>query len=106
MTTRSMHQKITCRAQMLSPTTAGEQQENWQDIAVVWAEVTAKSAGVTTAARQRHMAESYTVRVRYQQDLLPTRNILWQGQAYRVTSLLNPDNRQRILEIEIVKDHP
>ncbi len=103
--TRNMHQKITCRTQALAPTSAGEQQENWQDIAVVWAEVIPKSADMALSARQNHMITTYRVRVRYQDNLLPTRNILWQEQAYRVTRLLNPDNRKRILEFEMVEDH-
>lgn len=104
--TRAMHEKITCRAQVLVSTSAGEQQESWQDIAIVWAEVITKSGDLITSARQNHIAATYRVRVRYQDKLRATRNILWQGQAYRVVSLLNPDNRKRILEFEMVKDHP
>jgi len=106
MKTRAMHQKITCRAQVLTSTTAGEQQESWQNIAEVWAEVTANSGKLTTSARQSHIATTYKVRVRYQEVLLTTRNILWQERAYRVASLLNPDNRKRILELVMVEDHP
>lgn len=104
--TRAMHQKITCRAQVLGSISAGEQQESWQDIATVWAEVIAKSGDVTLSARQTHIAATYKIRVRYQDKLLATRNILWQGLAYRVVSLLNPDNRKHILEFEMVEDHP
>jgi SPP1 family predicted phage head-tail adaptor len=101
-----MHQKITCRAQVLTPASAGEQQKSWQDIAIVWAEISARSGDLVTSARQNYMAVTYKVRVRYQDRLLITRNILWQGQAYRVSRLLNPDNRKRILELEMVEDHP
>lgn len=104
--TGNMHHKIICRAQALDPTTAGEQQESWQDIAEVWAEIKPKSADATLSARQNHIKTTYGVRVRYQDKLRATRNILWQGQAYRVTSLLNPDNRKRILEFEMVGDYP
>ncbi|PCI43057.1 MAG: hypothetical protein COB49_12855 [Alphaproteobacteria bacterium] len=104
--TRNMHQKITCRAQVLTPTSAGEQQEIWQEIAIVWAEITAISADITQAARQNHFAETYRVRVRHQDKLLATRNILWQGLSYRVVSRLNPDNRKRILEFKIIEDRP
>ncbi len=104
--TRNMHHKITCQAQVLTPFSAGEQQESWQDIAVVWAEIIVKSADLTTSARQSHIAAIYRVRVRYQDKLLTTRNILWREQAYRVTRLLNSDNHKRILEFEMVEDHP
>lgn len=104
--TRAMHQKITCRAQVLTPTSAGEQQEIWQDIAEVWAEVIAKSGDLTQTARQNHIAATYKIRVRYQDKLRATRNILWQGQTLRVLSLINPDNQNRILQFDVVEDHP
>jgi len=103
---RSLHQKITCQRPVLTPTTAGEQQQSSQDIATVWAEVIAKSADMTTIARQNYIAATYLVRVRYQDRLLSTRNILWQGQTCRVVSLRNPDNRQHILEFQVVVDAP
>lgn len=104
--TRNMHQKITCQAQVLTQTTAGEQQESFSDIATIWAEVMAKSGDMTLSARQKYVSPGYRLRMRYQDKLLATRKILWQGQAYRVTSLRNPDNRKRILEIEMVEDRP
>lgn len=104
--TRAMHEKITCRTQTLTPTTAGEQQEIWQDIATVWAEVISRSGDVTQTARQKYISTSFTVRTRYQDRLLASRNILWQGREYRVVSLRNPDNRKRILELEILEDTP
>ncbi len=104
--TRAMHQKIICRKPVLTPTTAGEQSEILTEIATVWAEVIVKSGGLTTIARQNQISASYLIRVRYQDKLLTTRNILWQGVAYRVVSLVNPDNRKGILEFEVVEDHP
>jgi len=103
---RNMHQKITCQAQILTQTTAGEQQESFSDIATIWAEVMAKSGDMTLSARQKYISPGYRLRMRYQDILRATRKILWQGQAYRVTSLRNPDNRKRILEIEMVEDRP
>lgn len=104
--TRNMHHKITCRKQVLTPTSAGEHQVDFVDIATVWAEVTAKSGDLEIAARQSHRAASYVMRLRYQAELLASRSILWQGVVYRVVSLLNPDNRKRILELRVVEDHP
>ncbi len=103
---RNLHQKITCQRPLLTPANAGEQQQSLQDIATVWAEVIAKSADMTTTARQNYIAPTYLVRVRYQDSLLGTRNILWQGQTCRVVSLRNPDNRQHILEFQVVVDRP
>jgi len=103
---RSMHQKITCRRQVYTPASAGEQTQTWQDIATVWADVVAQSGNGAVTARQNHIAATYKISVRYQDQLLAARNILWQGQAYRVVSLLNPDNRKRILVFEVVEDHP
>lgn len=99
-----MHQKITCRSQVMTSTTAGEQLESWQDIATVWAEIRSQSGDLTTSARQSHISTIYKVRLRYQDKLLSTRNILWQGQAYRVSSLLDQDNRKRVLEFDMVKE--
>ncbi len=102
----NMHQKIICRRQVLTPAPIGQQQESWQEIATVWADVTARSGDVRTGAGQKYIAANYIIRTRYQDQLLATRNVLWRGQVYRVTSLLNPDNRKRILEMQVVEDRP
>ncbi|MBL4801739.1 MAG: phage head closure protein [Emcibacter sp.] len=104
--TRTMHQKITCRIQVLTSSTAGEQVESWQDIASIWADVVAKSGDMISSSRQSRLVTSYRIRVRYQDKLLATRNILWQGKPLRVVSLLNPDNQKRILEFKVVEDTP
>ncbi|VAX03641.1 hypothetical protein MNBD_ALPHA03-840 [hydrothermal vent metagenome] len=102
--TRSMHQKITCQKQIFTPISAGEQLQGWQDVATVWADVKAKSNDAEITARQIKFAGKYKIHVRYQDILLSVRRILWQGQAYRVVSFLNPDNRKRILEFDVVED--
>lgn len=104
--TRSLHHKITCQKQILTSVLAGEFQESSQDIAMVWAEVIVKSSDIKNAARQRYLSPLYLVRIRYDDRLLATRNILWQGKNYRVLSMLNPDNRKQILEFHMVEDHP
>lgn len=106
MTSKNMHQKIICRAQVFTPTTAGEQQETMQNIAEIWAEIIATNGEITTIAQQSHMATRYKVRVRYQEKLRATRNILWQGKSYRVLSMVNPDNRRHILEIQMSEELP
>ena len=105
MISKKMHQRITCRTLIVTPDTAGEQLETLQDIAVVWAEVMASSGEVNIIARQTQMVSTYKVRMRYQEKLLATRNIIWLGVEYRVLSLLNPDNRKHILEMSMVEDH-
>jgi len=103
---RSLHHKIICRQQILTPIAAGEQQESWQDIAAVWADITVKSSDVVQTARQNHFAASYKITVRYQERLLNTRNILWQGREYHVVGLSNPDNRKHILAFDVVENNP
>lgn len=98
-----MHHKITCQKQILTPTAAGESQETLQDIAVVWAEIMPKSGDVRTAARQSHLAPTFLVRTRYQDILLATRHILWQGRRYRVVSLLTPHQAKRIIEMQVIE---
>ncbi len=102
----NMHQKIICRRQVLTPATTGQQQESWQKIATVWAAVTALSGDMKLTAGQKYIATNYKIRTRYQEQLLATRTVLWRGQVYRVVSLLNPDNRKRILEMQVVEDRP
>ncbi len=102
--TRRMHQKITCQKRLFTPISAGEQLQNWQDIAIVWADVKAASNDAEITARQNQFVGKYNIQLRYQDILLATRRILWQGQAYRVVSFLNPDNRKRILEFDVVED--
>ncbi len=106
MTSRNMHQKIICRAQVFTPTTAGEQQETLEDIAEVWAEIIATKGDVTIIARQSKITATYKVRIRYQEKLWATRSVLWQGKIYGVLSMVNPDNRQHVLEIQMSEDQP
>ncbi len=103
---RNMHQKIICRRQILTPASAGQQQESWQEIAIVWADVTALSGDMKVEAGQKFMATGYKIRTRYQDQLRATRTVLWQGQTYRVVSLFDPDNRKRILEMRLVEGRP
>ena len=106
MMTKSMHQKVTCRKPVFLSAEAGEFQQNWIDIATVWAEVLAKDVSPVTVARQHRLAAAYLIRLRYQDVLLATRNILWQGRELRVVRFSTPDNRNRILEFEVVEDLP
>ncbi|PCJ34740.1 MAG: hypothetical protein COA93_04480, partial [Alphaproteobacteria bacterium] len=92
--------------QTFTPISAGEQLQSWQDIATVWADVKAVSNDAEITARQNQFVGKYKIQVRYQEILLGTRRILWQGHAYRVVSFLNPDNRKRILEFDVVEDQP
>lgn len=101
--TRQMYEKITCQRAVLTPTGAGEQQESWQDIATVWADIRVTSSDLSVRARAEYLAPNYLLRIRYQVNLLATRIILWQGKSYRVVSLKNPDNRKRILEMRVVE---
>lgn len=103
--TRNMHHKIICQKQIFT-TSGAEQAQSFEDIATVWAEVIAKSGNLESAARQKFVGPAYVMRMRYQNILLATRKILWQGKTYRVVGLLNPDNRKRILEIELQEDQP
>ncbi len=104
--TRTLHERITCRRLAPVPGPAGEYQESWAEIATVWAAVRSRPAAQVTRARQSHILRSYRVRLRHQDALLATRNVLWRGRAYRVVGLQNPDSRNRLLEFDMVEDYP
>ena len=101
---RALHEKIICRKKQLIPSSAGEFTESWHEIATLWADVISEGAVLKNTARQSHLAGIYLFRVRYREDLLATRNILWQGREYRVVSLVNPDNRKKILQFSAEDD--
>lgn len=68
----------------------------------VWAEVRTLSGSEHNEPPLERMtsATQFRVTMRYRTGIVPTTELLWQGRRLRVHTIVEPDNRQRVIQLD------
>lgn len=77
---------------------------DWTDVAIVWAQVTPQGTGERMAAERVEATITYTVRIRFRDDLADPREaakhrIVWRGRAMNIRGAPNLDERRMYLDM-------
>lgn len=95
-----LRHRVTIQHRTLGQDDAGALVETWATTAVVWADVRTVGGGERlqpgieqTVATMQHQV---TIR-RHPTTILPSQRVIWQGRTLEITSVQEPDNRQRLV---------
>lgn len=94
--------RITLRVMVRTPDGGGGYTEAPQDIATVWAKVEPLEGREQLAAMQTGMQRPHRFTIRYRTDISGTTQVLYDGDRYDVTSVIDVEAARR--EIQILAD--
>lgn len=94
MSAGAMRHRITL--QRNTPTVADfEQIDSWSDLATVWAEKREPKGKETVEAMQVMSSMTVHFRIRYYDGLTTQDRVSWDGRAFDIRAVTNPDGRKR-----------
>ena len=77
----------------------GAEVETWEPVSAVWGRVEPLSGRELYAARQFNAEVSHRVTMRFAEGIIPTMRVLFGSRAFDVHAVLNPDERNRELQL-------
>lgn len=98
-----MRERVTLRRPVDRQNEFGEATLEWEDVAVVWADVSNLTASDYFTAQQSGTLATHRIRIRYYADIKPTWRILWRGKMMEITSI-NEREFRRLHEIIAKED--
>jgi SPP1 family predicted phage head-tail adaptor len=94
-----LNQKITLRSHTATKNAIGEVVVAYSDVATVWAAVEPQKASEKVSGGLVLGESTYKVLIRYRSDVTSEWRIAWGDKTLEISSVLNPYNRNRELEI-------
>jgi SPP1 family predicted phage head-tail adaptor len=98
----TLHERVTIQRQSTATTPAWGQSTGWNDIATVWASVTAGEAGESYGQKGTASAAGCTIGMRYRADLSSADRLVWRGKVLDIVGVTDVDSRRRELEVKAV----
>jgi SPP1 family predicted phage head-tail adaptor len=95
----SLNKRITLQYQTKVPDGMGGFVTAWVDAATVFAAIWPTSASEVVAANATSMVISHRIRIRYRSILKPSWRIKYGNRYFAIVSILNPSERNEMLDI-------
>lgn len=99
-----MRERVTLQRPVDRQNEFGEATLEWEEAAVVWANVMNLTARDYFAAQQSGTLATHRITIRYYADIQPTWRILWRGRMMEITSISEREFRRlhEIIAKEVV----
>lgn len=94
-----LNQRVTLQQRAAGEDAMGQANGAWQDVATVWAQVMPLRGREFFAAAQTQQELSIKVTMRYRAGVTPSMALLWQGQRYDITGVIQLGGRREWLEV-------
>lgn len=89
-----------------TPDASGGATIEWEDVAIVWADIEPVEAGETFAADRLATRITHRITIRFRGDVEGGMRIVHRGRALRVAHWRDPDEARRFLVIEATEERP
>lgn len=77
----------------------GEVTENWEVVAIVWANINPIAGKEFFAAETVNSSISHKVRIRYRKDITPEMNVEYKGRIFTINSIINEYEQNKVLQL-------
>jgi SPP1 family predicted phage head-tail adaptor len=77
----------------------GQEIEDWQDVATVWAAVEPLQGREFLEAKQLQAEVTTRIRIRYRSGIEPEMRVVWGDHTYDVISVIETESRRREIEL-------
>ncbi|MFZ3035381.1 MAG: phage head closure protein [Parvibaculum sp.] len=74
---------------------------SWSELATVWASVIPLSGREVATGERVEAHQSYTITMRYRDDVTTAMRAIWKGRTLNIRSLADPDSRRRRLVLNV-----
>lgn len=97
-----LRHRVTIVEVTIGQSDTGAPEEVWTELVTVWADVRTASGSEQLEVPLEQMGSStqFRVTMRYRDDLRPTMVLLWDDRVLHVHAIVEPDNRQRLIQLE------
>lgn len=100
------HRIIIQEESFLKTPGTGEKISSWTDVCTVWAAVEPVSGREYFLSLETHSEQVVRVRIRYRAGITSDMRVIFDENAMYVQSVINPENRNRELELMCIKNLP
>lgn len=90
--------RVTLQQPVRDPDDGGGVEKTWEDVADVWAEVSALSGYEAVAAGRLSGSVTHKVRIRHRLGVGPEMRFAFGGRVLAIVAVTDPDGRRRWLE--------
>ena len=94
----NLRHRITLQKPVVIKDSIGQELEEWQDVATVWASVEPLSGKEYSNAKQTNSEVSTKITTRYLDGITPFMRVLFQKHTYNILSVINFEERNIYLQ--------
>jgi SPP1 family predicted phage head-tail adaptor len=96
-----LRHRVTIQEYTESQNTYGEVTKSWVDFATVWAAMEPARGREFWESQQINAETTSTVVLRYLAGVKPEMRVLYDGRVFQILSVINPDERNRELQLRV-----
>lgn len=94
-----LDQRVTIQTKQVTRDGYGAEMIAWVDVATVWMQVEPVSGREYIAMRQAQSDVTHRFRMRHMTGITTANRLLWRGQAFAVTEVIDSDADRAVLEL-------
>lgn len=98
----NLDQRVTLQQRDASLNTLGQASDTWTNVAEVWARVEPLKGREFFAAGQMQSEATTRITIRYLAGVTERNRVLWRGQPYDISAVIEPDGHKQTLELMAV----
>ncbi len=95
----NLRHRITLQKPLIIKDSIGQQLEEWQDVATVWASVEPLSGKEYFSAKQMNSEVSTKITIRYLEGITPFMRVFFQKHTYNILAIINFEERNVYLQL-------
>lgn len=95
----NLRHRITLQKPVIIRDSIGQELEEWQDVATVWASVEPLSGKEYFNAKQTNSEVSTKITIRYLESITPFMRLFFQKHTYNILSVINFEERNIYLQL-------
>ena len=98
--------RVTIQRPVHTQNEIGGYDTTWNNYVNVWAEIVARKVDQRFFSEQKVNTKSYTVTIRYRDDIDESMRLVFRDRFFRIKSIVNPYEEDVLLELSVEENEP